>query len=399
MPTFRYQALTDQNQWASGTLAAASRGDCQAQLLARAWLPVRIRRQWRRVNKPLCPTALLELCHGLHEQLESGITVSDALSEIAQSGSRRSLRQLVKQLSAALASGQTLASACQQSGQFPSAFLAILAAGEHTGKLAQCIGEFADYQAWHIALHCETRGNLIYPLISALAVLGSGLFLVLYLVPSLKVLLPPEQLTFASRTLFGLVDTITEHGLALCLGSFLSALILRLACKRIDVLQQIYQQALWRLPIFGAWRLSTALAQYTRLLALTYGQGVPILTALHLAQQSTPQPILRDCLTLVAQRVETGTPLANAFQLSAHRATGITWPPVLIRLLSQAEKTGELARALQQISEQLQAQSQRTQKRLHALLQPATTLFSALFLGWVALASFGPLYAQLGRGY
>lgn len=397
MLQFHYRALTAEHQPTTGQLFAEHADDCRARLLAQGLLPLQVRRQWRIRQTHLGTVELAELCRDLHAQLVAGISLNDALSEIASTASSRQLQQLARELQSSLAAGQPFATACTHSGQFPSVLLAILSACEQAGQLATCLGEFADYQEWSIALQRETRGRLIYPLLSALTVLGAGVFLVTYLVPTLRSLIDPSQLTLASRSLFWLVDRITQDGLMLLFSLVLTVSCVAMLLRQQPHWQQVAYRWIWRMPVLGPWRLVSTLAHYTRLLALTYGQGVPILTALQLAQQTAPQPILNGCLAQVAQRVETGCQLTQAFQHCAQPQDGIRWPPILIRLLSQAEKTGELARALQQASEQLQRQSQRTLTQLHALLQPATTLFSALFLGWVALATFGPLYAQLGQ--
>src|SRR5437764_5378589 len=123
-----------------------------------------------------------EFYHQAGQLLDAGISLPQALSTLQQAPPARSFRQPIQHLLAHLTEGLTFSESLQQLGRWlPSFDVALLHAGEQSGRLPHCFKLLAGYY--------QERARLLRQVIS---VLGYPLFLflfVIFIVPFPAVLL------------------------------------------------------------------------------------------------------------------------------------------------------------------------------------------------------------------
>src|SRR5438105_1760210 len=100
---------------------------------------------------PLLPTPRqlahrAEFYHQLAQLIDAGITLPQALDTLHRAPPARSYRQPLQRLIASLMEGCTFSQSLQQLGSWlPSFDIALLRAGEQSGRLPNCLKLLAEY--------------------------------------------------------------------------------------------------------------------------------------------------------------------------------------------------------------------------------------------------------------
>src|SRR5207247_2647058 len=126
-------------------------------------------------------------------------------------------------------------------------------------------------------------------------------------------------------------------------------------------------------------------------LALLYRSGLPILEALKLCQQGLiGNRIVERAVGAVEAEIKTGSTISEAL----HRQP--VFSALLVRMVSMGETSGNLDKALNNVSDYYTDVIPRRIKSLFSVLEPALMLFMIFLVGCVALAIYLPIISLMG---
>ena len=98
-------------------------------------------------------------------------------------------------------------------------------------------------------------------------------------------------------------------------------------------------------------------------------------------------------IDIVAQKVKTGTPLAEPLESSGY------FPPLLVQIVAVGEQTGQLDELLLDAAETFDAEADAVIERFMAVLPAILVLILALVIGFIVAGSLLPIVdMQLGAG-
>lgn len=168
-----------------------------------------------------------------------------------------------------------------------------------------------------------------------------------------------------------------------------------LVVGRIEVNKDLDLAGAWRRYQEGRPLPMEDLALFSRQLATMIGAGVPILQALRVIANQTRGRRLGRALAEVADGVEAGESLTEAFT-----AAGNAFPPLLLNMVAVGEAGGVLEEALLRLAELYEREHAISQKTRSAMIYPAVVLgvaaMVATFLVTVVLPRFAELFAEQG---
>jgi type IV pilus assembly protein PilC len=195
------------------------------------------------------------------------------------------------------------------------------------------------------------------------------------------------RLPLATRMLIALSNLFANYGIALAvLVAFLCAAIVagRIFFPAFGVMQDAF---ILRLPGIGAVIAKTSLARFAHNFSLLFRSGCDVPSCLHQAQNIVGNRHLSACLAIAAQRVQSGTSLSQALDG--------TLPAFAIGLLRTGERSGNLAKSLDDIAATYDREAQAATDSFIGMLEPALTLAIGGLLAWTVIAVLGPLYGSL----
>lgn len=290
---------------------------------------------------PVRLARMAEFYHQLKSMQAAGLSLIQALEQIRTAPPHRSFARPVQRLLEGLSQGLTFAEALQRLGPWLPAFdLALLAAGEQSGRLDAVCGLLADAYQNRAALARQVISALIYPLVIVHAAI--------LLAPFPQLFLSGDVVAYARETLGVLLPIYALIWLGL------------LACQsRHGETWRSGLERLFRLvPVVGTARRSLALARLTVALDALFEAGVSAADAWPLAAAASGSPGLRRAVAAWKPRLLAGD--APGDLLPGTRA----FPGFFSNLYRTGEVSGTLDDTLRRLHVYYQDDAQRKMKTL-----------------------------------
>lgn len=146
---------------------------------------------------------------------------------------------------------------------------------------------------------------------------------------------------------------------------------------------------LLRLPVVGGALYHARLVQFTQTLSSLYSTGVPILSALPWAAQSTGSVVFEECVERVAKSVRQGVALHDALRLSRE------FPSFVVHLVAAGDEIGQLPEMLGFAAELGGQEIETRLQQALGSLEPIIILVMGMAVGCVVLATLSPLVRVL----
>lgn len=395
MGTYTYRATTPQGTVQNGTLAAASEPELIALLAAQNLELIEANAQRPALARIGSPRAVLQqkrmVCLHLQALLTAGAPLEEAMRTLLQNMPQGQVKDALTRIQSDILSGHAPAQAfARVEPIFDPVFLALLTAGEASGRLAETFGLLAVYLDRQNALRQAMRRAVRYPLFLFALATGVAVFMMSFVVPQVVAFLSDSgiALPLATRLLIRLADAIGWIGGGLCLvGGILFGLPAALRAAGSDS-ASVFDALTLRLPVWGPLIERLALARLTGSLCALLQSGLPLEAAL-----STAIPTLENT-ALIARGQAAHQALLQGASFST--ACAALFDPLARQMLRIGENSGQLPRLLADIARHSEAEAQETVSAFLAALEPTLTLLVGGLMAWVVLAVLGPVYGALG---
>jgi type II secretory pathway component PulF len=150
---------------------------------------------------------------------------------------------------------------------------------------------------------------------------------------------------------------------------------------------------LLRLPLLGSLRSRHATARLANTLATLLAGGVPLLSALEIAHETTGDAAIGADLRTARDAVRRGEALSTAL------GRGRAFPYAFVRLVEVGEETGRLETLIEKAGALLETELERRLERSVALVEPAMIVVFGCVIGFVALALLQAIYGIHAEGF
>jgi len=394
MPAYAFEALHPDGQSRKGTLEADTAKAARSQLRSQGLVPLQVQAvaastqaasRWSR--RVFGGSALAVWTRQLAGLVGSGLPLERALASLSSEAETEAERNLVAQLRAEVNSGSTFARALAQHPQeFSGIYVAVMGAGEQSGKLGLVLEHLANDLEDQQALHAKLLGAALYPAIVSAVALCIVLFLVTYVVPQVASVFAGSKraLPLLTVLMLALSDFVRSYGLWLLLlvaaGAFAAQRALRAPALRYR-----FDAAWLELPVLGRLSRSYNAARFASTLAMLAAAGVPILKALQAASDTLSNEAMRADAQEALVAVREGAPLASALSQKKR------FPGLLSMFARLGEQTGQLPAMLQRAAQQLSSEVQRRAMQLATVLEPLLIVVMGLVVMLIVLAVLLPI--------
>lgn len=257
--------------------------------------------------------------------------------------------------------------------------VALISAGEASGRLADAFGHLARYfEAWDIGLR-QMRGAMIYPLV--LAHLGVTL-------PELPAIVRASmeggEEHPARRIMLTLLLLWLAMGLLFLLWRWLS---------RRGVESAAFERWLYRMPFIGAVRRHWALARFSQVFHACLLAGMSMTECMRLSGEAAHSGMLHQAAKDAARKIANGEMIGGAM------ADVHGFPTSFVHTVTTAEESGTLDREMNSwaASEMIEAQEalQRASTWLPKLFYTVVTLYVSCRIIQTAASHYGEIGRQL----
>jgi len=139
------------------------------------------------------------------------------------------------------------------------------------------------------------------------------------------------------------------------------------------------------MPIFGPLFRQVAVAKFARTLSTLLSSGVPILDALEIVERACGNLVIARAVHESIMSVSAGAGLAEVFEKKA------VFPPMLIKMISVGEKTGQLDNLLGKLADFYDERVNAAVEGLTAMIEPLLIGVLGVVVGGIVIAIFFPM--------
>jgi type IV pilus assembly protein PilC len=230
--------------------------------------------------------------------------------------------------------------------------------------------------------------SLLYPAVLVLLVIGLVVFLVTYVVPNFAQLYSTmaAELPLVTRYLIAVGTTARSYVIAFA-AALAAALIAFRLWSRSAAAQEKLDRIKLALPLAGDIWVKYQVAQFARVLSTLLLGGIPLVQALETAADSLGSGLLRKALEKAKKMVKEGQPLSAGLA-----STGV-FPSLSIDMMEVGESTGALPSMLASVAEFYEDDVTIRMTAVLSLIEPAIMIFMGLFVAFVLVALYLPIFS------
>jgi len=323
--------------------------------------------------------------------LESGVGIIQALELLEAQGTDKNLKTVLLQVINDLRGGKTLSMAMAEHPRaFSKMYCKLISVGEQTGSLETVLRSLSGYIERETASMAKIKQAMMYPVIVLCLSLGVGAVM-------LTVLLPPlidmfsrlgGTLPLPTRILLGTMTFLQHYGLFLFVG-IIAVAIVGFMYSRTPNGRYMRDRLILKMPVVGRLFQVTELARACRSLALLFRAGLPLPEVMTLTIQAANNRVVSTAL----RQVEHG--MLRGQGMSKPMSNNKVFLPMMVEMTKVGEETGNLDESLVMVAENYEIEADRRTQTLISLIEPAMTIAMGLFVGFLALSVFMPIYGSL----
>jgi type II secretory pathway component PulF len=402
MPDFAYNARTKAGESITGVLAAPDRKAALSQLTAQGYFPVAVDVAKQKKGAPATKAAagqaaapppakgrvgvrqVLVFTQQLANLLKSGMSLKQAIESLSRQQKGKPLGAILEQVGSDIVQGANLSDAL---GRHPRVFSRLytnmVRAGEQSGTLPEVLKRLTEHYVRLADIREKVISALLYPAIVFLVGIGVVFIFMVFMLPKFAQMFKDlgATLPLPTRILIAVGNTAANPWVLLGLAALVAACIYgyrrtvatregRLFMDRIKL----------RIPVVSNAARAAFFAQFSRTLSTLLANGVPVLTALKIVEDTMTNTVIAQEIANARERVTDGT------TISAPLAAGQIFPSLLIEMMAIGEQTGDMPAALNNVADIYEEELTQDVKRFTTLLEPVVIVLIALVVGMIVFS-------------
>ncbi len=316
---------------------------------------------------------LVKALRTLQDQLEAGGALKGAIKSIADE----------------VESGSNFSEALTRfPGVFPNFYINMIKAGELGGMLEDILKRLSEFLDKTQKLKDRVKSALMYPMFVMIVAVLILIMLMVFVIPTFtsmfsevggslpvptKILIVISEIT---RRLWFLIPLLPVALIAIYKA------IIKSPDRRF-----VIDKIKLRTPIVGNLIQQIAVARFSRTLGTLLSSGVPILAALQTVRDTIGNEFIARAVMQVRDSIKEGESVSGPMEASK------AFPPLVTKMVSIGEETGDLAKMLIQIADNYEDEVDVAVSGLTSLLEPLLIVFMGLIVGFIVVSMFMPLFS------
>lgn len=399
MPAFKYIARSADGKRVDGTLEAADRRAALLMLQQSGHIPLSLDQTVSiATSNPIKKRVTFEtglkkttkmgardmllFSREMADLLSSGMTLGRALHTLAQRKGEDGKAQIIRRLRDEVVQGSSLSDALRIYPEtFAQLYISMVRAGEASGALAEALEGLCHHYERVQEARSKVITAMIYPAIVLTIGLVSVVGLMVFIVPRFAPIFDElgGTLPLPTRILMAFSNGLIKYGALILILCAAGTVWLRKWLKTpTGRLWWHTRQIKW--PVIRQIITANAFAHFARTLETLIRNGVPILKALTIAEETVGNDVIAKEIAAARTRVTDGSSIAGPL------AAGKIFPELLTDMLAVGEETGDLPGALKNIARRYDSELDFSIKVLTTVMEPLLILGIAIIIGFVAIS-------------
>lgn len=324
----------------------------------------------------------------LATMVDSGIPLVHAMDILYEQIEKPNFKNVVAGIRDDIEAGTSFSdSLLKHPAVFSSLYVNMVKAGESSGALDDILDRLATYLEKANALQRKVKSSLVYPAVVITMAMLITLVMLLKVIPTFKGIFDMlgGSLPLPTRILILVSDTLRNMFLYVVAVFIVVGFLLK---KYMATRQgrMVFDKALLKMPVLGTLFRKVAVAKFTRTLSTLVKSGVPILAALEIVGKTAGNTVIENALNEVRAGIKEGENIADPLAKSG------AFPPMVVRMISVGERTGELEKMLAKIADFYDDQVDVAVSGMTSLIEPLIIGILGIVIGGIVIAMFLPVF-------
>ncbi len=326
----------------------------------------------------------------LSSMITGGLSIFRALTVLLKQTKNAAMHSTLEAVSDDIRQGHTLSEALSRHPKvFSPIFIAMSRSGEESGTLAQSLTIVAAQMEHSFSLAKKVKGAMIYPAIILTVMIGIGVLMLIYVVPTLSSTFASlnTDLPLPTRIIIGLSDLIIANA-AVTTVAVVIVVSAFIAFIRTRVGGELMDRAVLAVPVVGGIVQKVNAARTARTLSSLLAAGVSALNALAITSDVVQNTRFRPIILEARELVEKGKPLSDAFVRAEH-----IFPVMFSEMMAVGEETGDVPGMLAHVADMYEEEVEQQTKDLSTIIEPVLMVVIGAAVGFFAIAMIMPIYS------
>jgi type IV pilus assembly protein PilC len=325
----------------------------------------------------------------LATMMQSGVPMVTAFEIISGGQKNPRMKDMLDDIRASIEGGSTLHEAIgKHPVQFDELYRNLVKAGEGAGVLDTVLDTIASYKENIETLKGKIKKALFYPAtVIAVAILVSAVLLV-FVVPQFQATFKSFGADLPAFTLMIIAASDFLIGwwwlmLFIVIGAIFAFVQ---AKKRSPAFAHFLDRVILKVPVIGQIMHNSAIARFSRTLAVTFKAGVPLVEALETVAGACGNIVYEKAVHRIRDDVSVGYPLNIAM-----RQVNV-FPHMVIQMTAIGEEAGALDTMLYKVAEFYEQEVNNAVDALSSLIEPMIMIFIGGVVGSLVIGMYLPIF-------
>jgi len=326
--------------------------------------------------------------------INAGLPLLQALRSVNQQTVSKPLKVVVSQVISNVEGGTTLSAAMAKHPRvFNQIYVSLIAAGETSGTLDSALERLAIQQEKEADLNSKIRGAMTYPIIVLLVMGGVVGFMVVKVLPQVKVLysgLPGAKLPLVTTILLGVSDFIIGYwwivAIAVVVMAFVTTKWARTGPGKL-VIDKAKMKA-WPIgPLF----MKVYMARFARTGSTLVASGVPLLQVLDITSAAVNNIHIEASIKRAIEKVKGGKSLADSIENDSN------FLPLVPNMLRIGEQSGAIEQMMGKVAEYYEKEVDTEVANISSIIEPVMMVILGVVAFIIVAAVLLPIYGLAGN--
>lgn len=328
--------------------------------------------------------------------LNAGLPLVQSLRSVGDQTTSKPLRIVISNVIASVEGGSTLSAALSKYPRvFNQIYISLVEAGEASGTLDKALERLAIQQEKDAEIVSKVRGAMIYPMIVVFVMILVIGFMIVKVLPQVKVLydgLQGAQLPLVTRILLAISDFIIArwYFVLIILGilAFITSRWARtLGGKR--VIDKLKMRA-WPVgPLF----MKMYMARFSRTGTTLVASGVPLIQVLTITADAVNNMYVGASLKKAIEKVRGGKSLADALTNDPN------FLPLVPNMIRIGEQSGAIEKMLGKTADYYEREVDDQIKAIQTIIEPVLMVMLGVMAFVIVSAVLLPIYSLAGKTF
>lgn len=352
---------------------------------------------WGDLVSKIMPISIVDkmfFTRNLGVMINAGLSLTKAMDALIEQSTNAKFRGVLSEINNSIIKGKSLADSLRPHEKiFGALFIHMVEAGETSGKLTLVLKLLADQMKKDYDIRRRVRGALMYPAIIIIALIGIGILMMVYVVPTLISTIKElgVEIPLSTKIVIVASDLLVNYSIWVALGAVLVGVLFWRALKTAKG-KEIFDKYILKFPLFGSLIKKFNAARFTRMLAYLITSGVPIVKSLDICSRVLGNSMFQKAIAQAASEIQKGRQLNEI--LGVHKEI---FDPVVIQMLKVGEETGKVSSLLLRIALFFEEDVTETTKNLSTIIEPILMVVIGTIVGFFAISMLQPIYSSVGN--